>query len=158
MRSELQQHEAAGKQLQKAANALTAQKEELQLQLSSASGKAEKLTLQLQKQKDAHSELESQHGKQTAELGRLHKQASDLVGDKKELQQKLDAILLDQKQMQSRQKGEKAAADKLLTAVKAELHKLQVIAIICTQLLSVILAHGNSHSFQDQLNGNSCLG
>lgn len=128
--SELQQREAAGMQLQKAADALTAQKEELQLQLSVTSDKAEELTLQLQKQKDARSELESQHGKQTAELGLVHKQASDLVGETKELQQKLDAILLDQKQTQSRQEVETAAAAKLLLAARTEVHKLQVSVFV----------------------------
>lgn len=107
---------------------MTAQKEELQQQLLVASDKAEKLTVQLQKQKDAHSELESQLGKQTAEVCLVRKRASNLDGSNRELQRKLDTILLDQQQMQSQRDREKAAANKLLSAVKAELHELQVTA------------------------------
>lgn len=127
LQSELEQREAAGKQLQKGADALTIQKEELELRLSTASDKAEELTVQLQQEKDAHSELKPHLKKQTAELGLTHKRVSDLEGNKGELQQKLDAVLADQKQMQSRVEGEKAAADKLSTALKAELHQLQVM-------------------------------
>ena len=127
LRSELEQREAAGKQLQKAATALAIQKDELELQLSTASDKAEELIAQqLQQQKDIHSELQSQLEKQTAELGLTRKRADNLEGDKRELQQKLETVLVGQKQMQSRLEGEKAAADKLSTTLKAELHQLQV--------------------------------
>lgn len=126
LQSELEQREAAGKQLQKAADALTIQKAELELQLSTTSDKAEELTAQLQQQKEVHSELKSQLKKQTAELGLALKRASNLEGNGRELQQKLDTVLLDHKQMQSRLEGEKAAADKLSTARKAELFQLQV--------------------------------
>ena len=126
LQSELEQREAAGKQLQKAADALTIHKAELELQLSIVSDKAEELTLQLQQQKKVRSELNSQLKKQTAELALARQQASNLEGIDRELQQKLDTALVDQKQMQGRLEGEKAAADKLSTALKAELHQLQV--------------------------------
>ena len=134
---ELEQREAAGKQLQKTADALTKQKQELGLRFSTTSDKAKELTVQLQQAKDADSELKSQLKKQTAELGLAHKQASNLERNKRELQQKLDTVLVDQKQMQSSLEGEKAAAEKLSTALKAELHQLQVITstflgLICT--------------------------
>lgn len=126
LQSELEQREAAGKQLQKAADALTIHKAELELQLSIVSDKAEELTLQLQQQKKVRSELNSQLKKQTAELALARQQASNLEGIDRDLQQKLDTALVDQKQMQGRLEGEKAAADKLSTALKAELHQLQV--------------------------------
>lgn len=126
LQSELEQREAAGKQLQKAADALTIHKAELELQLSIVSDKAEELTLQLQQQKKVRSELNSQLKKQTAELALARQQASNLEGIDRDLQQKLDTALVDQKHMQGRLEGEKAAADKLSTALKAELHQLQV--------------------------------
>ena len=129
LQSELEQREAAGKQLQKAADALTIQKDELRLQLFTASDKAEELIVQLQQQQDIHSELRSQLEEQTAELGLSSKRAINLEGTERELQQKLETILIHQKQMQGRLEGEKAAADKLSTALKAEVHQLQVTSL-----------------------------
>ena len=124
--SEVKALQSELERLQKAADVLTIQKEELELRLSTASDKAEELTVHLQQEKDVHSELKAHLKKQTAELGLTRKRVSDLEGNKRELQQKLDTVLADQKQMQSRLGGEKAAADKLSTALKAELHQLQV--------------------------------
>lgn len=113
--------------MQKAADALTTQNAELKLQLSAVSDKAEELTVQLQQQKDAESELESQLKTQSAELNVVLKRASNLEKNKRQLQQQLDAVVLDQQQLQSRLEGEKAAAEKELSALKAEIHLLQVL-------------------------------
>lgn len=100
----------------------------LETQLACQHRELQSSQTQLQQQKDAQGKLESQLEVQAAQLSVVSQQATNLEADKQQLQQKLDDAVCDQQQMQSRLADERAAADRLLSALKADLLQLQVTA------------------------------
>ena len=101
---------------------------DLETQLAGQHRELQSSQTQLQQQKDAHGKLESQLELQAAQWSAVSQEATNLEVDKQQLQQKLDDMVCDQQQMQSRLADERAAADKQLSALNADLLQLQVTA------------------------------